>query len=77
MLKIKLMKMTKLFNQRNLVIVDPNITQWDLNLSLNLSTVAKFQVATMQILKVPWISYIKVINGSRLENFENDRHSLL
>ena len=27
MLKIKLMKMTKLFKQRNLVIVDPNITQ--------------------------------------------------
>ena len=77
MFKIKLKKMTKLLNQRNLVIVDPNITQWDLNLSLNLSTVAKFQVASLQILKVPWISYIKVINSSRLENFENDRHSLL
>ena len=31
------MKMTTLFNQRNLVTVDPNITQWYLNLSLNLS----------------------------------------
>jgi len=46
------MKMTTLFNQRNLVIADPNITQWYLNLSLNLSAVAKFQVATLQILKV-------------------------
>jgi len=45
------MKMTTLFIQRNLVIVDPNITQWYLNLSLNLSTVAKFQVETLQILK--------------------------